>query len=64
MNADMADTFANNEDEINFVKGRFDHFSDIEKQSVIGDFVSNKGVLASLFDMMFQERISLHPIDY
>ena len=53
MNADMTETFANNEDEINFVKGRFDHFSDIEKQSVIGDFVSNKGVLASLFDMMF-----------
>ena len=31
MNADMAETFAACEDEINFVKGRFDHFSDIEK---------------------------------
>jgi hypothetical protein len=31
MNTDLSATFAKDEDEINFVKGRFDHYSDIEK---------------------------------
>lgn len=59
MDCEDTGALAETQPEIQFTKQRFDHFSDSEKQQVLCDFVSNKAILSSLFDMMFQERASL-----
>jgi len=61
MDTEDTGTLAETQPQVNFIKGRFDHFSESDKQQVLTDFVSNQGVLTALFDMMFQERTSLHP---
>lgn len=53
MDCEDTGALAESQPEMTFTKQRFEHFSDSEKQQVLVDFVSNKAVLASLFDMMF-----------
>ena len=53
MDCEDTGALAESQPEVQFTKQGFDHFSDSEKQQVLVDFVSNKAILAALFDMMF-----------
>lgn len=61
MDCEETGLLAQAEPEINFIRQRFDHFSESDRQQVMVDFISNKAVLTALFDMMFQERTSMRP---